>query len=208
MADRYRINIDKKWSLEDLYVFSRTYEQVYFLAYSLFPDLPDEAVGRVLHAYQVFPWRGGYSAVNFYNQLKYAVPSVERPEVKAIRYASPGFIELGLLVSVAASVSLLVKHVAGTIERINSVYNTIISDLQRRKLLRLEVKRKELELSIEQNQAIGEHANMMARMLGFDGHRELTKRTGHAFITLKILLSYYRRLKKLADFQAKGKANL
>ena|ERR1700722_16332614 len=208
MADSYRIEIDKKWSLEDLYVFSRTYEQIYFLAYSMLPQLPDAAVDRVSHAYRVFPWRGGYSAVNFYNQLKYAVPIAERPEVRAIRYESPGYIELGLLITVATSISVLVKQVAGTIERINSVYNTIISDLQQRKLLRLEVKKKELELTAEENRAIEEHANMMARLLGFESHLQITQRTGHPFITLKILLSYYRQIKKLADFQSKGKADL
>jgi hypothetical protein len=208
MADGYRIDIDNKWSLEDLYVFSRNYEQVYFLAYSTLPDLPDEAVARVSHAYQVFPWRGGYSAVHFYNQLRHAIPFNERPAIRAIQYASPGFIELGLLTSVAVSVSVLVRHVATTIGKVHSVYNAIISDLQTRKLLRLEVKRKELELTREEDRVIEEHANMMARLLGFESHTQITQRTGHPFITLKILLSYYRRIKKLAEFESQGKARL
>jgi hypothetical protein len=36
----------------------------------------------------------------------------------------------------------------------------------------------------------------------------VTKLTGHPFITLKILLSYYRRVRKLADMQAAGKIKL
>lgn len=184
MTERYKINVDKKWSLEDLYVFSRTYEQVYFLAYSLLPDLPEAAIDRVSRAYQTFPWRGGYSAVNFYNQLKYSVPSTERPAVLAIRYASPGFIELGLLLSVAYSVSKLVKYAANSAKELNSAYNEIMSDLQKRKLLRLEVKKKEIELSQAQLNAVEEHADSMARLLGFTGHHELTERTGHPFITL------------------------
>jgi hypothetical protein len=208
MADSYRVNIENRWSLEDLYVFSRTYEQVYFLAYSTLPDLPDEAVAWVSHAYKVFPWRGGYSAVHFYNQLKHAVPYTERPEIRAIQYASPGFIDLGLLTSVALSVSVLVRHVATTVGKVNSVYTAIISDLQARKLLKLEVKKKELELTREENQVIEEHANMMARLLGFESHIQITQRTGHPFITLKILLSYYRRIKKLAEFESQGKARL
>jgi len=208
MSDRYKINIDKRWSLEDLYVFSRTYEQVYFLAYSLLPDLPEGAVDRVSRAYQTFPWRGGYSAVNFYNQLKYSVPSTERPNVLAIRYASPGFLELGMLLGVAYSVSKLVKYVAGSLKEMNSAYNEIMTDLQKRKLLRLEVKKKEIELSQTQLRAVEEHADSMAKLLGFNGHAELTERTGHPFITLKILLSYYRRLRKLAEYQSKGKADL
>ena len=208
MTDNYKINIDKRWSLEDLYVFSRTYEQVYFLAYSLLPELPDDVVDRISRAYHTYPWQGGYSAVNFYNQLKYSVPIAQRPNVVSIRYASPGYLELGLLLGVAFSVSKLVKYVAGSIKEINLVYNEIMSDLQKRKLLRLEVKQKGLELSRSQLHFIEEHAESMAKLLMFKGHSEITDRTGHPFITLKILLSYYRRLRKLAEYQSKGKADL
>jgi hypothetical protein len=83
-----------------------------------------------------------------------------------------------------------------------------MSDLQKRKLLRLEVKQKGLELSRSQLHFIEEHAESMAKLLMFKGHSEITDRTGHPFITLKILLSYYRRLRKLAEYQSKGKADL
>ena len=208
MTETYKINIDERWTLEDLYVFSRTYEQVYFLTYSLFPELPDTAVDRVARAYQAFPWKGGYSAVNFYNQLKYAVPPAKRPKVVAIQYASPGFIELALIVAVSAAISRIVRHFTGSIREMNATYNEIMSDLQKRKLLRLEVKQKELELSQAQSAVIEQHADQMAQLLGFQGHAQLTERTGHPYITLKILLSYYRRLRKLAEFRAKGKADI
>ena len=208
MAETYKINIDERWTLEDLYVFSHTYEQVYFLTYSLFPELPDTAIDRVARAYQAFPWKGGYSAVNFYNQLKYAVPPAKRPKIVAIQYASPGFIDLALIVAVSAAISRIVRHFTGSIREMNATYNEIMSDLQKRKLLRLEVKKKELELSQAQSVVIEQHAERMAQLLGFQGHAQLTERTGHPYITLKILLSYYRRLRKLAEFRAKGKADI
>ena len=208
MTDTYRINIDERWTLEDLYVFSRTYEQVYFLTYSLFPDLPAAAIERVARAYQAFPWKGGYSAVNFYNQLKYSVPPTNRPKIVAIQYASPGFIELALLVAVSAAISRTVRYVSGAVREMNATYNEIMTDLQKRKLLRLEVKQKELELSKEEYAVIEERAEQMAKLLGFEGHAQLTERTGHPFITLKILLSYYRRLRKLTEFRSKGKADI
>lgn len=83
-----------------------------------------------------------------------------------------------------------------------------MSDLQKRKLLKLEVKSKEVELSQAQMRLVEDHANTMARLLGFKGHEELTGRTGNPFITLKILLSYYRRLRELAKFYIDGKADL
>ncbi|HWD26627.1 MAG TPA: hypothetical protein VG387_05655, partial [Rhizomicrobium sp.] len=71
MADEeiFKIGLDGDWSLEDLYVFPRAFEQVYFAMYSLSTELGEFQAERVQRAYEIFPWQGGYSAVNFYNQL-------------------------------------------------------------------------------------------------------------------------------------------
>lgn len=207
MTETYEIRIGERWSLEDLYTFSKAYEQVYFLTFSLLPDLPDHAVERISHAYTAFPWQGGYSAVNFYNQLKYVVPPSDRPRINSMRYASPGVIELVLLVFVAKAISNIVKQVAGSIREMNATYNEVMTDLQKRKLLRLQVRQLELEVASDELEAIEHHADTMARMLGFGDHKALTARTGHPFITLKILLSFYRRLRKLAEFKNNGKAD-
>jgi len=208
MADSYRIEIGEQWSLEDLYVFARTYEQVYFLAYSLLPDLPHDVSERVTLAYAAFPWRGGYSAVDFYDRLKYAIPRQEWPNLGAISYGSPGFLELLLVRAVASVVSGLVKDIAGSLREMNATYNEIVSDLRKRKLLRLDVRNKEIELSRAELHLVEEQAEVAARFLGFEGHEELTGRTGNPYITLKILLSFYRRLRTLAEFSKEGKADL
>lgn len=105
----YTIDIGGEWSLEDLYVFPRTYEQVYFLIYSLLPAHYDLDVERIEHAYRAFPWQGGYSAVNFYNHLKYVTPPRERPQVILINYSSPGWLELGIILTVALNVERIIK---------------------------------------------------------------------------------------------------
>ena len=72
----YSIWLDGEWTLEDLYIFPHTFEQVYFffqsLSFSPSESLENERVDeeRVEHAFAAFPWHGGYSAVNFYNALK------------------------------------------------------------------------------------------------------------------------------------------
>lgn len=208
MANKYKINIDGKWTLEDLYVFPHTFSQVYYLMYSLSPNQPDTAVERIMHAYEAFPWRGGYSAVNFYNQLKYAVPLRERPTVSSIRYASPGFLELSLMISVALNVKTLVKLVAGSLKEFNSTYHKIHTDLQKRKLLRLDVKLKELKLKRAELALVEKSTKQMANLMGIKNVKEITARTGHPFITLKILLSLYRRIRKLAEYETKGKTKL
>ena len=105
----YTIEIDGEWSLEDLYIFPRTFEQVYFLIYSLFPDHDEYDLERIRNAYSAFPWRGGYSAVSFYNTLKYIVPRARRPQLVSINYSSPGLMEIGLILAVATVVGRIVK---------------------------------------------------------------------------------------------------
>lgn len=206
-AETYTIHLDGDWSLEDLYVFPRAFEQVYFLVYSLMPERDEDALERIHHAYSAFPWRGGYSAVNFYNQLKYVTPKPDRPQIASIHYASPGWLEVALILSVAFSVERLVKSISNTIGYAHDVYDRIARGMSERKLLRLEAQRKELQFKKEELEYITSCLDQMGRLLGFDNIEEINKRTGHPYISLKILLSLYRRVRTLAEYTGKGKAN-
>ena len=135
----YKIFIDKRWSLEDLYKFPRAYEQVYFAFEAVLPS-PDEVTDeRIERAFRAFPWQGGYSAVSFYNQLKYATPPKRRPLIQKMQYASPGYIELLLNLPLAVQIAGVVGSVAASIGACNKTYNAIHTDLQKRKLLRMDV---------------------------------------------------------------------
>jgi hypothetical protein len=104
----YPILMDGRWTLEDLYKFPRTYEQAYFALDALTPSESEADFDRVDRALKAFPWQGGYSAVNFYNQLKYATPIDARPEVLSIQYASPGAITLSLILEQAELLAAIV----------------------------------------------------------------------------------------------------
>jgi hypothetical protein len=204
----YPIFIDKRWSLEDLYRFPRAYEQVYF-AYEAVLPAPDEMTDeRIERAFRAFPWRGGYSAVNFYNQLKYATSPRKRPVIQQMRYASPGYIELLLNLPLAVQIAGYVAAVAGSIGACNKVYNAIYSDIQKRKLLKLEVERKRVQLSKEEIDLLVHSSEEMAKILGLASAGPILDRTKNPLIALKILLSIYRRVRTLAEYQNKGKAKL
>jgi len=207
----YKIPIDKRWDLEDLYKFPRAYEQVYFAFYSLMPHEDEYIRERIDRAYFTFPWRGGYSAVNFYNHLKYTVPKQQRPAIKSIQYASPGWIELiAIAVSVSWLISKVVKNVCASIDAANNTYTNIHRGLADRKMLRIEVEKKEAELLL-QNLDFVRGANLeMADLLEIPRTQigEINRRTGSDLKTLKIFLSVFRRIKILAEYQKKGKADL
>ena len=204
----YPIHMDGRWTLEDLYKFPRTYEQAYFALDALIPSESQLDFERVDRAFKAFPWQGGYSAVNFYNQLKYATPVRARPEVMSIHYASPGAINLSLILEQAQLLAAIVGAVAGSIAVCNTLYNKVMNDLQRRKLLRIEVEREKIALSQEELKLIREYNKEMAAILQIGTPDALDARTGRPLVSLKILLSVYRRVRTLADYRNKGKALL
>lgn len=206
----YRIAMDGAWNLEDLYQFPRTYEQAYFMLYSLLPHDSDVLSDKIADAYSQFPWQGGYSAVNFYNKLKYTTPRNKRPQIVSIKYSSPGWIDVALILSVASSLGILVKSLASAIKDMNIVYNDIQSGLSKRKLLRIDVRSKQIDLEKKELEHESYIENSLIRMsdlldLDMKDIDQLNERTGSPLKTLKILLSLYRRLRKLASFQNSNK---
>jgi hypothetical protein len=205
----YTIHIEGDWTLQDLYVFPRTFEQVYFLIYSLISEHGDDALKRIEHTYGAYPWKGGYSAVNFYDRLRFATPPEHRPRLASVSYASPGWIELAwIAVPVALAAQRVVKAVLANIREANQTYQEIHRALSDRKLMRLEIRSKELDLSAKELAFVEKCADQMARVLGLSDLQEMHRRTGNPWLTLKILLSLFRRVRTLTDYQLEGKVDL
>ena len=93
----HKIHIEGRWEIRDLYLFPHRYAEIYSFLYALAAAEKTEA-SLFAHAFKRYPWRGGYSAVNFYDELYGAIPREERPQIKSIEYASPGYIELGAVI--------------------------------------------------------------------------------------------------------------
>ncbi len=206
-GESYKIPIDGEWTLEDLYTFPRTYEQCYFLYYALNPDNWIHDTERIDYAYGAYPWQGGYSAVNFYNQLKWAVPPRYRPRIISIRYASPGWLELFLVQIVARSLERTVKSVCNSINTFNDTYNKVYKDLQGRKLLKVKTEHEIRGLNKEDQSICESHVREIGKILGIDAD-EIIKHTDSPLKALKILLSLYRRVRILAKFQKQEKITL
>jgi len=206
-TDVHQIPIGGKWTLEDLYVFPRAYEQCYFM-YLALSDAREPEDERVVHAYEAFPRQGGYSAVNFYNQLKWAVPKRRRPRLTRIEYSSPGVIELGgLVVGVAVLIEKVVRTICNSAKDVNRTYSVIYRDMHKRKLLRIKTENEIRKLTATERRVIEEHTDRIAHILDVDPSA-LNERTGSSYKSLKILLSLFRRVRSLSQFQTSGKLRL
>src|SRR5690606_21633595 len=110
-GSNYRIWMDQRWALEDLYSFPRSYGLVYDFAYCFDARREVRSVARIDRALEDYPWQGGYSYVNLWVVLHHQVPVGHRPAVAEIRYASPGWMDLILHPAIATQIALSVAAV-------------------------------------------------------------------------------------------------
>lgn len=209
-VENIKLHIDGRWELTDLNVLTRVYIQVYGLLYSL--DVADDYIEEeIQYIYGKYPWRGGYSVVNFYQNLFAKMPREYRPQIKSIQYASPGFIELSQLVEVAKDISLIVGYVSAALLAGNKTYSAIQKGIWERKLSKFDLRSEELKQLKQERNFIHKSVNDIAKVMGVrkETLARLYFRTENNELTvLKILSSLYRRAKDLAKLQNKQKLNL
>jgi hypothetical protein len=126
--------------------------------------------------------------------------------VKSVQYASPGWIALSLAVPAALAIGKIVDVFVKSAGGLNSLYTDIHKGMSQRKLTQIDIKRKEFELTRDQINFAIESYIQLAKALGFENLKELDQGTGNSLATLKILLSYYRRVRVLGEYVIKGKA--
>ena len=207
-SQKTKIGLDGEWSLEELSEATKDYIQLYGFAYSLLPNLPSARQTEVDYIYGKFPWRGGYSTVNFFNQLFHKIPPKLRPKVRRIRYASLGFIELQEILVVAVSVAAIVKTVCASINMAHETYRRIQKGCAEHKLTKIDITSKELEVTERQLAFCERQSNILAKLFGLDEQQVASidqKTQGNPVMKLKILLSVYRRVEPLAKKQSERK---
>jgi hypothetical protein len=203
-----QIEIDGRWNLEELSDATKDYVQLYGFAYSLIPNLPSAKREEVDYIYGKFPWRGGYSTVNFFNQLFHKIPPRLRPEVQRIQYASPGFIELAEVLVVAGTVAAIVGTVCKSISTVHDLYRSIQKASVEHKLSNINLTKEDLELKKQQIEFCEKSSKKLAKAFGLTEAQEKLidqKVLGNPVMKLKILLSVFRRVEPLARKQAEGK---
>ena len=203
---KYRLEIDGDWELMELSGFGRQYVQVYSFLYAFEYGMKQEPPDhRMFHAFKAFPWIGGWSAVNFYETLRVAVPGDLRPRVVSIRYASPGFIELAVGVAIALSIRKIVDYVCSSIERCNAVYNRLHQDASERRLLKARARREEFNLMRAEFEFAEQAVRSLSEAVGLDITEELQRLTPDPIVRMKIWFSLYRRIRDLAKLQDSNK---
>lgn len=215
-ASQVEIDIDGKWSLEDLSVMSKTYIQCYSLIYSLadieLPRVEYEKFREYLKGeYLRYPWRGGFSTVNFYKNIYNKIPVEHQPQVHSIRYASPGTVILTEIATVAVILAGIIASITKSIDFAHDTYNKIKRGISERQLSKIEVEKKQLELLDKEIKFIQNSMDEISNIMNIPTElmKELEMKSGgNKLMQLKILLSFYKRLEPLVLMQADGRLKL
>jgi hypothetical protein len=204
-----RIDVESDLTLQELLTVGKTYSQLYSVLYPLQTELTSslrgEGMERLEYLYRAFPWRGGFSAVNFYQSQFYLIPVEARPIIRRIRIESPGLIELGIAVAAAYSVEHVVKSVTTSATRIGNLYHDIYRQMHERKLMRINARREELALAKEQLEFAEDAQKELGAALDLPEAEFIRMLSANPIAALKITLSLYRRAKILSKAEERGK---
>lgn len=205
-SERYRVIMEGRWDLTDLYALPHAFEQCYSFIYCLDAESTPVSPDRIAVALRGYPWQGGYSYINIYRVLRTQINWRDRPRVSEIKYASPGWLEIALNFGVAVQVAKAVAaiSVAGTVAA--KSYAAASKALTEIKTAREKAKAANMKLTVEQDAALMKLCESHAKFLGFKSVKSLNEKTGNPEVTLRLLLAHHRRLRELAELVEKGKA--
>ena len=204
----YRVLLDSEWQLDDLYAFPHAFAKSYAFIYCLDSELAPRDRQRINRALAEYPWRGGFSYVNINTVLHNQVTLPDRPRIRSIQYASPGWLDLFLNVDVAIQVAKSVGILLTTAGSAALTYKKIYTILASIKIEREKAKLQQLQLTQSQGKVVMDLCNDMAKFLGFKNVKELHQFTGNPETSMKLLAAHYRRTKILTEFVKNGKAAL
>lgn len=204
----YRIEMDGRWELKDLYEFPHAFMQVYAFIYCFDSDLSPRDADRINYALENYPWRGGYSIVNIYTVLQNQVDLGHRPKIAEIKYASPGWIDIILNLHPAVKLAGSVAAIAGSMAATTRAYSAIQKTLYEISNQREKAKLEKIQLTRAQVNELHALTQDLAKLIEFERPEALSQRTGAMDVTAKLVAAQFRRLKILTDYVLKKKASL
>lgn len=200
------VHIDGRWGIEDLRKFSNLVQDCYAFVYALSGKGTQTVKWHISSLFSKYPWRGGFSSVNFFDELYKKIPTNERAIIKRIQYASPGQMEFRMDADIGDSIRSFVENLNSQDGVAAKSYDEARSWLRAKRWLGKAAD--DLELSDSDVAALLERVSILALNFGLRNSVEdiVSLASSDPLAAVKILLAYYRRLANLADYVATGKA--
>ncbi len=198
--------VDGNWDMREFSKFHAQVSDLYALSKSVDyfdGDADDKHKKAIIDAF-IKPWKGGGSYLGFFRSLSRVGSYAARPDIKAIQWASPGYIEvLGSKASFDKIITL-VEDYGNSAEEIKSSYDHLWSYLSEHRLLRASLGGFDNKSVIASELLV--RASELASSLRF-GRFDVVMRmaSGNALVIAKVMLATKRRVEKLHAFFAEGR---
>lgn len=205
------LGINGELYLEDLELIPKLYQQLYSFHYGV--EHLDRPAVRDSVKNSMHNWKGGFGAVNLFSGLKTVTPSIHRARLKELRYNSPGAIKLNLLPSLAERIKSSMDNLLedNAYENAEKLYKEIYAYFREHKITGIDDERSEVQMELTdlQKKDLMFFAKKVLDVFGWEKRQAALAELGVTEISLlRMLLAYYRRLRRLRDFVVAGKLSL
>ncbi|MFJ5509209.1 hypothetical protein [Pectobacterium jejuense] len=200
ITENYMLGIDNELYTDDLSTIPYIFQQLYSFHYALEHLAVESVKNRVVCL--LSSWTGGASAVNIFTGLRSLIPTIHRPQVNAIKYNSPGYIELNLLPKIAKSVEFSMDRSLANFRfyRMESFYNGTYKYLKENNISGFDYEGVDLKAIINDDteKHLARRVSIFMKLLGWSQYQSTFDKLGaHPLQQLRTILAYYRRFKKL-----------
>lgn len=205
----YDLKLDGDWYLEELMRLPKTYSQLYSFVYTLKNMMRVSVSSNASKIFSNYPWKGGFSTVNFYKDLDAVIPSFHEPKVESIHYASPGQIRLELLKPVSLSVEGIVNTCFENEAKLKDHYKIIADFMRRKELSKVDGSDPDLIINESDKIFLSKGISTFSKLMNLSEHEaDIVRVSGNELVAIKIIMSVYRRVSKLFGFMEKGMLKL
>jgi len=206
-----RFGIDGRWEASDFSKFYNKLGDIYSFL-SIAEDLDNPDIGQQerqsIEDSIVSPsWRGGGSYVGFYSDITSHAQNVRPLRVSGMVYHSPGHIEVEGRQTVFDRLNETTQSFQDNAQKLQLDYTFIHRLLQ---FYGLNTSDKLVKFNNDEAEAaVLDRSRQLANGMGIPNIQLILKASGdNTIIFSKIILSYYRRLRDLVNFQKEGRITL
>lgn len=206
-ASVQRFLLDGNWDMREFAKFHSQISDLYALTKSVvfFQDIPgfNEVKRSIVEAF-IRPWQGGGSYLGFFKSLAKLGGREFRPNIKAIQWASPGYLDVTGNEESFERIVGLVDHYDRNQRRIMSAYSELWQYMSEMKLLKLDPRVFDRQSSVAED--VRELTEDLASCLDVAEYETVRAMAGgDALVAAKVLLASARRVAKLHAFFSEGR---
>ncbi|MCG9914977.1 MAG: hypothetical protein MH112_01275 [Phenylobacterium sp.] len=202
-----RILVDGNWEISDFGDLYGGYSDLYSFTdgvkkfESQITSLEDKR--EIMGAFQK-QWQGGGSYGSFYRTMRKAQSPSERLGLGGFEYHSPGFVDLEGRSDLLKAVTAMLRNFEAEQAEIAKGYKALYNYLQANKLLSMKAADFDKDTPLAKSVAV-QGAEFSAMLPNAPWGTILRLSGNDPLVAAKVVLSLYRRLSRLNDFQLQGR---